>query len=223
MTQSSATATATSGPAASPPPHRPFDFAAWRPAPRSLLWVLGAFVLGVVLFLLVWRSTSNNDFYRAGPAAPTSANPEYAPLPVPVASGAGDASDVAMPAPSRGSEDEEKPRLVETAPPPPPPVASAPAPRPAASVATSQPQPISTPAPKYPARALRGGERGTVMVSAEIDADGVPSSVDVARSSGSRLLDRAAVDAVRRWRFRPAMADGRPTTGRVQVPISFEN
>jgi protein TonB len=90
-------------------------------------------------------------------------------------------------------------------------------------VATSQPQPISTPSPKYPAQALRNGERGTVMVSVEIGADGVPTDVGVAKSSGSRHLDRAAVDAVRRWRFRPAMADGRPTTGRVQVPISFEN
>jgi protein TonB len=214
-------ATAMPGPAATPPPHRPFDFAAWRPSRRALLWVLGAFVLGLLLFLLVWRSSSDSDFYRAGPAAPTAANPQYAPLPAPVSSAAGDASDVAMPAPPRGLEDEEKPRLVESA--PPPPVASASAPRPAASVMTSQPQPISSPAPKYPARALRNGEHGTVMVSAEIGVDGVPSSVDVARSSGSRSLDRAAVDAVRRWRFRPAMADGRPTPGRVQVPISFEN
>jgi protein TonB len=78
------------------------------------------------------------------------------------------------------------------------------------------------PAPRYPAQALRSGEQGTVMVSAEISEDGVPSAVEVARSSGSRQLDRAAVDAVRHWRFRPAMADGRPTTGRVQVPISFK-
>jgi protein TonB len=184
--------------------------------------VLGAFALGLLLFLLVWRSSSN-DFYRAGPAAPTAANPEYAPLPAPVAPGTGDASDVAMPAPPQGQDEGGKPRLVETAPPPAPPVAAAPAPRPAAPVATSQPQPISTPAPKYPAQALRNGEHGTVMVSAEIGVDGVPSSVGVARSSGSRSLDRAAVDAVRRWRFRPAMADGRPTTGRVQVPISFKN
>jgi protein TonB len=217
MTQS-----ATPGPAVPPTPHRPFDFAAWLPSRRALLWVLGAFALGLLLFLLVWRG-GRNDFYRAGPAAPTAAIPDYAPLPAPIASGAGDASDVAMPAPARGEDDEEKPRLVETAPAPPPPVASAPAPHPAAPVATSQPQAISSPAPKYPARALRNGEHGTVLVSAEVGVDGVPKSVEVAKSSGSRQLDRAAVDAVRRWRFRPAMADGRPTAGRVQVPISFQN
>lgn len=210
------------GPAVPPPSHRPFDFAAWRPSRRALLWVLGAFVLGLVLFLLVWRG-GGDDFYRAGPAAPTAASPEYAPLPAPIAPGTGDASDVARSAPARDRDGEEEPRLVETAPAPPPPVASAPAPRPVAPAATSQPQPLSTPAPRYPAQALRNGEHGTVMVRAEIGADGVPTSVEVARSSGSRSLDRAALDAVRRWRFRPAMADGRPTTGRVQVPINFQN
>ncbi|QNP40618.1 energy transducer TonB [Lysobacter solisilvae (ex Woo and Kim 2020)] len=208
-------------PAASQPPHRPFDIAAWLPSRRALLWAIGAFVLGLVLFLLVWRG-GDNDFYRAGPAAPTAASPQYAPLPAPIAgSGSEDVSDVPASEPHAG---DEQPRLVETAPPAPPPVApTAPAPRPAAPVATSQPQPVSTPAPKYPSQSLRRGEQGTVMVSAEIGADGVPTSVDVARSSGSRYLDRAAVDAVRRWRFRPAMADGRPTSGRVQVPISFQN
>ena len=90
-------------------------------------------------------------------------------------------------------------------------------------MASSQPQPIAgqTPAPRYPPQALRRGERGTVMVRVEIGPDGVPGAVSVANSSGSRLLDRAAVDAVRRWRFRPAQANGRPTVGSVLVPISF--
>lgn len=220
MTQPSATA---SPDPVTPPPHRPLDFAAWRPSRRALLWVLGAFGLGLLLFLLVWRSSSNNDFYRAGPAAPTAANPQYAPLPAPISAGSGDASDVPMPTPSRGEDGEEQPRLVETAPPPPPPAVPAPPVPRTAPIATAQPQPVSMPPPKYPARALRNGEQGTVMVSAEISAEGLPSSVGVARSSGSRDLDRAAVDAVKQWRFRPALVDGRPASGRVQVPISFKN
>jgi len=208
---------------ASHPPRRPFDFAAWLPSRRALLWVLGAVALGLLLFLLVWKNSSDNDFYRAGPAAPTAAAPKYAPLPAPMSPDSDEVSDIPPPRAAQ-TDDKERPRLVETAPPPPPSVASAsaPEPRPAAPVATSLPQPISTPAPKYPAQALRRGEHGTVMVSARIGPDGVPASVEVARSSGSRVLDRAAVDAVRRWRFRPALADGRPTSGQVQVPISFE-
>jgi protein TonB len=205
---------------ATSPPQRSFDLAAWRPLRRALLWVLGAFAVGLLLFLLVWRG-GDNDFYRAGPASPTAASPQYAPLPAPMAGDSGEeVSDVPAPATPATNEGEE-PRLVETRPAPPPADAPAPAPRPA-PVATSQPQPVSMPAPKYPAQALRSGEQGTVMVSAEISENGVPSAVEVARSSGSRQLDRAAVDAVRHWRFRPAMADGRPTAGRVQVPISFK-
>ena len=41
------------------------------------------------------------------------------------------------------------------------------------------------------------------------------------RASGSRDLDRAAMQAVRRWRFEPAMAGGQPTVGQVIVPIDF--
>ena len=211
----------THGPAASPPPHRSFDLGAWLPSWRALLWILGAFVFGLVMFLLVWRG-SGDEFYRAGPAAPTAANPEYAPLPAPITvRGGGDASDIPL-SEERGDEGEEQPRLVETAPSPPAPVASAPAPRSSAPPAVSQPQPISSPAPRYPVQALRRGEQGTVMVAVDIGPDGVPTAVNLARSSGSRLLDRAALDAVKRWRFRPAMADGRPTSGRVQVPISFQ-
>jgi periplasmic protein TonB len=206
--------------AASQPPRRPFDFAAWLPSRRALAWVLGAVGLGLLLFLLVWKNSSDNDFYRAGPAAPTAAAPQYAPLPAPMSPDSDKVSDLPPP-PAAQAGDEARPRLVESAPPAPP-VASAPAPSPAASVATLQPEPISTPAPKYPAQALRRGEHGTVLINARIGPDGVPASVEVARSSGSRVLDRAAVDAVRRWRFRPALADGRPTSGQVQVPINFK-
>ncbi|GAB3356110.1 energy transducer TonB [Lysobacter tyrosinilyticus] len=190
-----------------------------------MLWVIGAFLLGLMLFLLVWRlGSDSDDFYRADPAAPTAAVPQYAPLPAPIAAGSDEVSDVPAAASTTQADDEEHPRLVETAPPPPPPLASAkPAPRPAATGTPSQPQPISMPSPQYPAQALRNGDQGTVLVSAEIGVDGVPTSVGVARTSGSRALDRAAVDAVKRWRFRPAMAEGRPTVGHVQVPINFQN
>jgi len=50
----------------------------------------------------------------------------------------------------------------------------------------------------------------------------VPINVTVAASSQSRDLDRAALDAVRRWRFRPAQRDGQPVAGTVVVPIEFK-
>ena len=128
----------------------------------------------------------------------------------------------------RPPEPDEQPQLVETPPPPPPEPPPAPvAPTTPAGVplaSGSRPEPIEgrMPPPSYPALALRRGESGTVVVRAEVGPDGVPTSVSVARSSGSRTLDRAAVSAVTRWQFRPAQLEGRPTVGSVLVPIEFK-
>lgn len=182
--------------------------------------MLLAFVAGLIAFAWVW-SNRGDDFYRAGPAAPTTGGPDYAPLPTPLPAGERDASGLVRP--PADEPEEERPQLVE-APRPPPPAPTPPAAQ-AASAAppATRPEPIagSTPAPRYPPQAFRRGERGVVVVLAAIGPDGVPTSVSLAQSSGSRLLDRAALDAVRNWRFRPAMANGRPTTGNVAIPIEF--
>ena len=81
--------------------------------------------------------------------------------------------------------------------------------------------PITRVEPVYPPTAYRAREEGTVLVTAGIDASGAPVSVDVARRSGSRALDRAAVDAVRQWRFEPAMQGGKAVASTVEVPVSF--
>ncbi len=94
---------------------------------------------------------------------------------------------------------------------------------PRARVATDrEASPIARPQPDYPREAMRRGEEGTVMVLAEIDANGVPTSVEVADRSGSRDLDRSAVDAVRKWRFTPAMKDGRKVASTVRIPVEFK-
>lgn len=212
------------------PQRRPFDLAAWRPSKRSLLYVVAAFGIGLVLFAWVWSGsrTDGSDFYRADTgASPTSESPNYAPLPAPkpaAPDGTPTAADTSAP-PASQTPPDERPQLVETTPPPPPHTGpAAPTTPTAASVATSQPQPIpgENPAPRYPPQALRRGESGTVTLRAEIGPDGVPISVNIANGSGSRILDRAAADSVRRWRFRPAMANGQPTHGTVMIPVTFD-
>ena len=80
---------------------------------------------------------------------------------------------------------------------------------------------LSNPKPAYPREALRDGLQGTVMLRVVVGADGVPGDVDVARSSGSRILDRAAMGAVKSWRFKPAMRNGQAEAATVQIPVAY--
>lgn len=78
------------------------------------------------------------------------------------------------------------------------------------------------PPPAYPRDAVRAGLQGTVMLRILVDVDGRPLQVIVDRSSGHRLLDREAVRHVQqRWRFEPAMRDGRAVQAWGLVPIDF--
>jgi protein TonB len=54
------------------------------------------------------------------------------------------------------------------------------------------------------------GEQGTVRLDVHVGTDGGVIDVQVRQSSGSPSLDRAATDAVRKWRFKPATVDGQP-------------
>lgn len=191
--------------------------------PRRSLMIAGiAFGVGVLLFLVVWLSTRNNDFYKAGPAQTPQQVAEVEPLPepLPAAAGSSDMPD-ARPLPV-----DEQPQLVETAPPPPPTTAPAPAPdaAPVATAAGDRPQPIAdqSPPPSYPPAALRNGVEGSVVVRVDVDATGVPFNVTIVQRSGSRDLDRAATDAVRRWRFLPAQNNGQAVVGSIEVPFDFK-
>lgn len=76
--------------------------------------------------------------------------------------------------------------------------------------------------PKYPASMLRAGVGGTVVVLAEVDAQGNPVNVSVVERSGERELDRAALSAVKQWRFEPAMRNGKAIATSVKVPVDFK-
>lgn len=210
----------TPAPAAAPATRRGFDPGAWRPARRTPWWMLGAFVAGLAAFALVIRGGDEREFFRGSAVPPTSADRTYPPLPTPLPADAG--SGLQPPeAPVQPSEDvviEEPP----PAPAPEPRQEPVERPRPAETASRqARPIPGQTPAPEYPPRALRRGEGGTTLVIVHVGPDGVPTATELAQSSGSRDLDRAAQQAVRRWRFEPATDGGRPTVGRVVVPIDF--
>lgn len=78
------------------------------------------------------------------------------------------------------------------------------------------------PAPTYPRDALRDGVEGTVLLKVLVDIDGRPLDVQIEHSSGNRSLDRAAREQVlQRWRFRPAIQDGRAEQAIGLVPVDF--
>jgi protein TonB len=74
----------------------------------------------------------------------------------------------------------------------------------------------------YPERARRRNQEGTVVVHALIGPDGRPIEVTVAQSSGHRLLDEAAQDAIANCAFVPQKIGGRAVRAIVEIPIPFK-
>ena len=101
------------------------------------------------------------------------------------------------------------------------PARPAPKKRPHPKPADREAKVVSKVIPKYPAAALRGGDAGMVVVRVQVDSTGAPGSASIVKRSGSRDLDRAALDAIRKWRFSPAMHDGKPVAATLDVPVQF--
>ncbi|MES2337257.1 MAG: energy transducer TonB [Pseudomonadota bacterium] len=80
---------------------------------------------------------------------------------------------------------------------------------------------ISGTPPSYPVEARRKRETGTVVLRLVLSPEGRIASIVVHRSSGVDVLDKAALDAVRKWRWSPTLRNGEPTevTGLVQIPF----
>ncbi|MCY1023519.1 energy transducer TonB [Pyxidicoccus sp. MSG2] len=77
-------------------------------------------------------------------------------------------------------------------------------------------------APDYPRRARSDGIQGLVVVRIIIGTDGKvePENTRVIRSVPA--LDQAAIDAVSRWRFSPALGrEGRPVRVIIEIPVEF--
>ncbi len=75
--------------------------------------------------------------------------------------------------------------------------------------------------PVYPRIAKKSGWEGTVLVRVTVETNGRASKAIVSRSSGHKVLDDAAVKAVKRWAFRPARDGNIPIRTQVVIPIKF--
>ena len=131
------------------------------------------------------------------------------PLPTPV-------EEVYVPPPA------PKPEPVAIDAPPPPPAQPTPMTAPLPVLPITPPETsadyANNPLPQYPPISRRLGEEGRLKVRVCVKVDGTVLSATVNKSSGSERLDRATVDALQQWRFKPAHRGDEPVPGCVTVP-----
>jgi len=76
--------------------------------------------------------------------------------------------------------------------------------------------------PKYPDLPRRAGLQGTVILLIVVEKDGGVGEIEVVRSPDQRWgFDLAAIDAVKQWRYRPALLGDRPVAAYITVMIEF--
>ena len=80
---------------------------------------------------------------------------------------------------------------------------------------------LDNPEPEYPIAARRRSIEGRVTVKVKVSAEGNALDVALEKTSGEDLLDRAALKAIKTWRFVPARRGGMPIEAYALVPISF--
>ncbi|SEQ17025.1 protein TonB [Solimonas aquatica] len=138
------------------------------------------------------------------PKPPPKPRSETPPPPLPVAT------------PTVSSEPVAAGEPVAAVEPPPPPPAPEPLTAPVGRAGY-----LNNPAPAYPAMAARMGWEGSVLLKVHVLADGHPDLVEIKQSSGHKVLDDSALNAVKQWSFTPAKRGSTPVDGWVTVPIDF--
>jgi TonB family protein len=84
----------------------------------------------------------------------------------------------------------------------------------------SAPEAISTPDPQYTEEARSAKTQGTCVLLLIVDQQGLPQDIHVVRSLGHGL-DQKAIEAVKQWRFHPALKDGHPVNVQISVEVGF--
>ena len=85
----------------------------------------------------------------------------------------------------------------------------------------SAPQALSTPDPEYTEEARNAKTQGTCILWLIVDDQGRPRDIRVVRGLGMGL-DTKAIEAVKQWKFQPALKDGRPVNVQISVEVGFK-
>lgn len=86
----------------------------------------------------------------------------------------------------------------------------------------SPPTPVNKLPPIYPSKLLRKGVGGRVLVSCTVDAQGVVVNTSIKESSGHSELDKSAISAVSKWKFKPATKGGKKIKATCIIPFNFK-
>ena len=186
----------------------------YRPPPRWYFWTALGAALAIHATAVALSQRHEAAAVDLPPQPPqvieaTLAPPESTPPP----------EDIPLPEPPPPPD--IKPEFVEerTPPPRPPPTQQqkfVPVKASAMSMSQAKALAINSPRPPYPYEARSKRITGSGVIIADVDsASGDVTSASVSKSTGSSILDDAAVSAFRRWKFRPG------TVSKVSIPITF--
>jgi len=84
----------------------------------------------------------------------------------------------------------------------------------------SAPRPVYAPDPEYSEEARKAKFQGTCVLWLVVGPDGRPRDIRAARTLGLGL-DEKAIEAVKNWKFEPALKDGKPVAVMINVEVSF--
>lgn len=85
----------------------------------------------------------------------------------------------------------------------------------------SAPVLIHSEAPEYPSMAMQAESEGTVNVVVVIDESGRVVQAYIANSTANEILQQAALEAARKFLFKPAMQRDVPVKCRIMIPFNF--
>jgi protein TonB len=93
---------------------------------------------------------------------------------------------------------------------------------PCARAVTEAAVPVRTAAPEYPYELKRAGISGVVTVAFSVDEKGNVIDPAVQKSS-NKGFEQAALNAISKWKFKPALQDGTPVKSKLAIPLQFSN
>lgn len=77
-------------------------------------------------------------------------------------------------------------------------------------------------APIYPLAAKYRGMAGKVVIKFIVQIDGSVNSIQVESATPANLFEQAAINAVKKWRFKPGRRNNRPVATRIELPLEFK-